>query len=72
MQKNYTRKREKIQDPKGEGYKGHRVGSRKEKAHELFDSVGAEQATPIVLASGLKISTVRSWFATWRKAGDRS
>lgn len=56
---------------KGDGYKGHRVGSCKEKAHELFDKHGADKAWPLVLklktnkGTPPSESTVRNWFSTW-------
>ncbi len=52
-----------------EGYKGHLVGRRKGKVHELFDKQGAEAAWTLGLKLGLKQGTLRSWFGAW---GDKT
>jgi hypothetical protein len=56
-----------IQSSPTTGYKGHRPGSRKGVAHQLFDELGAIAARPLVLKLGLTKSTVKCWFAEFRK-----
>jgi hypothetical protein len=51
----------------GDGYKGHRKGSLKEKLHQLFDKHGAEEARPFALKlKGLKVSTINTSFSQFR------
>lgn len=54
---------------KGDGYKGHRSGSNKEKAHKLYDDLGAEKAKPKVEALGMTKATIATWFNAFKKAG---
>jgi hypothetical protein len=61
------RKRGQIFNAKGTGYKSHRVGSRKERAHQLFDTVGPDKARQRVLNLGIKPNTIGSWFSEFRK-----
>lgn len=49
------------------GYAGHKPGRRKGQVHELFDSQGPEAAWTLGCKLGLKESTLRSWFATWKR-----
>jgi len=57
----------------GEGYKGHRPGSLKEKIHQLFDKHGPEKARPLALKTGAALATVNTSFSQFRKvAGRRS
>lgn len=51
------------------GYKGHQVGSRKERAHQLFDALGPEKARPKVEKMGIKPSTVSTWFSRFHAEG---
>lgn len=47
--------------------KGHREGSIKSKAHDIFDKVGDnDKARAQVLKLGVKETTVSSWFSTFR------
>jgi hypothetical protein len=41
--------------------------SRKSQVHDLHDKQGAEQAWTLGLKLGLKPSTLRTWFGTWRR-----
>ena len=50
-----------------EGYRGHKVGSRKATIHELFDREGDDTAWTRGLKIGLKEATLRTWFAHWRR-----
>jgi hypothetical protein len=58
------------------GYKDHRADSNKGKAHEMFDKAGGAKADPEIIAKlipkvealGIKASTARSWFGTWRRS----
>jgi hypothetical protein len=46
---------------------GHREGSRKSKAHDIFNKVGDnDKARAQVLKLGVKETTVSSWFSTFR------
>jgi hypothetical protein len=47
------------------GYKDHRIGSRKERAHKLFDKM-ENAAKSKVLKMGIKESTIRQWFSSFR------
>lgn len=51
--------------PKGAGYKGHREGSRKEKAHKLFDQQTRDTALKNIVALGIKRTTALAWFSQW-------
>jgi hypothetical protein len=54
-----------------QGYKGrHNIGSRKERAHILFDTLGEERARHRIIASGIRPHTVATWFSEFRKDGD--
>jgi hypothetical protein len=55
-----------------QGYGDHRAGRRKGKVHELFDTQGADAAWTLGLKLRLKESTLRSWFATWRRPSKAS
>ena len=46
------------------GYNEHRAGSRKGKAHEMFDKLG-RAALPKVVALGIKRSTAIGWFSSF-------
>ena len=50
------------------GYRGHRIGSKKEQAHRLFDELGAVAAKPLVLKLGVAKSSVNSWFREFKAA----
>ncbi len=45
----------------------HKEGSRKQKVHDLFDKQGQDAAWTLGLKLKLAQSTLRSWFATWRR-----
>lgn len=45
----------------------HKEGSRKAKVRDLFDAQGPEAAWTLGLKLKLAQSTLRSWFATWRR-----
>lgn len=49
------------------GYGVHKEGSRKGKVHELFDKEGLEAGWVLGLKLKLKQSTLRSWFAAWKR-----
>jgi hypothetical protein len=51
---------------------GHKEGSRKGKVHELFDKDGAEAAWVLGLKLQLKQTTLRSWFAAWKRLQSKS
>ena len=53
-----------------QGYGGNKEGSRKSRVHQLFDKDGAEAAW--VLQLQLKASTLRSWFAAWKRLQSKS
>jgi hypothetical protein len=53
-------------------YGVHKEGSRKGKVHQLFDKEGAEAAWVLGLKLQLKQTTLRSWFAGWRRLQSRS
>lgn len=55
----------------GSGYKGHREGSRKEKAHRLFDKFGKD-ALPKITALKIKESTARVWMSTFARRSSSS
>jgi hypothetical protein len=55
-----------------QGYGGHKEGSRKSKVHQLFDKDGAEAAWVLGLKLQLKASTLRSWFAAWKRVQSKS
>ncbi|WP_157088692.1 hypothetical protein [Bradyrhizobium jicamae] len=46
---------------KGTGYKGHRVGSLKEKIHQLYDKHGPEKARPMALKLVAPATVATSW-----------
>jgi hypothetical protein len=51
-----------------QGYKGrHNVGSRKERAHQLFDQLGPEKARQRIIALGIRPHTVATWFSEFKK-----
>jgi hypothetical protein len=50
-----------------EGY-GHKVGSRKSVIHELFDREDEQTAWVRGKKIGLKETTLRTWFAFWRRS----
>ena len=50
---------------RGNGYKGHREGSRKEKIHKIFDEKGADAAIKAAEKEGLASITARSWIYSW-------
>ena len=52
-------------------YGVHKEGSRKGKVHQLFDEQGAEAAWVLGLKLKLKQSTLRSWFAAWKRLQNR-
>ncbi len=45
----------------------HKEGSRKSKVHALFDKEGQDAAWTLGLKLKLAQSTLRAWFATWRR-----
>lgn len=56
--------------PKGDGYKGHRSGTKAEKAHKMVDDmVKAKKERGAVVKAlvklGIKESTAKSWYAEW-------
>src|SRR2546421_9596464 len=55
----------------GEGYKGHRPGSIKEKIHLLYDKHGPEKARPLALKAGAALGTVNT-SASSRRQPDRA
>jgi hypothetical protein len=58
-----------VQEAKpAEGYAGHKVGSRKATIHELFDKEGDDVAWTRGKKTGLKETTLRTWFAFWRRS----
>jgi hypothetical protein len=54
------------------GHGGHKEGSRKSKVHQLFDKDGAEAAWGLGLKLQLKQTTLRSWFAAWKRLQSKS
>ena len=48
--------------------RGHKVGSRKGKVHELFDKEGDAAAFTLGRKLQLKDETLRSWFGVWRRS----
>jgi hypothetical protein len=50
----------------------HKEGSRKGKVHQLFDEQGSEAAWVLGLKLQLKASTLRSWFAAWKRLHSKS
>jgi hypothetical protein len=50
-----------------QGYGSHKEGSRKGKVHQLFDKDGAEAAWVLGIKLQLKQTTLRSWFAAWKR-----
>jgi hypothetical protein len=55
----------------GEGYKGHRPGSLKEKLHQIFDKHGAEKGRPLALKLDVEPSTVTTSFSQFRRGVTR-
>lgn len=59
----------KLPPEKGTGMdaKGHKVGSRKSKVHEVWER--EDEATAFTLGQKLKLKpeTLRSWFGVWRR-----
>jgi hypothetical protein len=49
----------------GDGYKGHRSGSRKEKIHRIFDEKGADAAFKAGEKEELSQATIRTWIGSW-------
>ena len=47
--------------------RGHKIGSRKGKGHELFDTEGDAAAFTLGRKLQLKEGTLRSWFMVWRR-----
>lgn len=47
----------------------HRDGSRKSRVHAMFDKQGAEAAFKFGRKLKLRETTLRSWFAQFRKCG---
>lgn len=45
----------------------HKEGSRKSKVHALFDQEGQDAAWTLGIKLKLAQSTLRAWFATWRR-----
>jgi hypothetical protein len=56
----------KAKNGNGNGYKGHRPGSAKEKLHQLFDKHGPEKARPLALKLAAA-STVATSFSQFRR-----
>ena len=54
------------------GYGAHKEGSRKGKVHQLFDKEGPEAAWVLGLKLQLKQTTLRSWFAAWKRLQSNS
>ncbi|HKX35954.1 MAG TPA: hypothetical protein VJM79_04720, partial [Rhizorhapis sp.] len=50
---------------KGDGYKGHRVGSNKETVHKVYDDKGRDAAIKKAAALELADNTARSWISSW-------
>lgn len=50
-----------------EGYKGHRVGSAKERVHKVFDEKGKDAAIKKAVSLDLQETTARTWCSTWTK-----
>jgi hypothetical protein len=55
---------------KPQAYARHKPGSRKSTIHQLFDSEGPETAWTRGIKMGLQLSTLRGWFAAWRRDTD--
>jgi hypothetical protein len=55
-----------------QGYGSHKEGSRKSKVHQLFDKEGPEAGWILGLKLQLKASTLRSWFAAWKRLQSKS
>jgi hypothetical protein len=53
-------------------YGGHKEGSRKARVHQLFDGQGAGAGWVLGLKLQLKQTTLRSWFAAWKRVRGRS
>ena len=47
--------------------RGHKIGSRKAKVHELYDKDGLEAAFTLAQRLGLKPGTARSWIMVWNR-----
>jgi hypothetical protein len=62
--KNAKKSKKKTTTKKTDGYKEHRPGSRKGKAHEMFDKLGRD-ALPKVVALGIKRRTAIGWFCSF-------
>lgn len=55
----------------GEGYKGHRAGSRKETVHKVFDDKGRDAAIKKAADLGIQENTAKGWLYSWgSKAAD--
>lgn len=55
----------------GDGYKGHREGSRKGKVHEAYDDKGPEAAMKLADKLGIAESSARSWIGSWGGFGKK-
>jgi hypothetical protein len=55
-----------------QGYGSHKEGSRKSKVHQLFDKEGPGAGWILGLKLQLKASTLRSWFAAWKRLQSKS
>jgi hypothetical protein len=51
----------------GDGYKGHKIGSRAEWLHQEFDRYGKDAAERLAERLKLKPSTVKSWLSAFSR-----
>jgi hypothetical protein len=51
----------------GNGYKGHKRGSRMEKVHKTFDEEGEAAARHLAVQLGLADSTIDIWISAFKK-----
>ncbi len=59
--------KKKSSEPKGDGYKEHRAGSRKGEIHEVYDEKGREAAMKRGEKLGLTEGTLKNWIQTWKR-----
>jgi len=55
-----------------QSYGRHKEGSRKARVHQLFDKEGHEAAWVLGLKLQLKQTTLRGWFAAWKRLQSKS
>jgi hypothetical protein len=56
-------------EAKSEGYKGHKIGSRKGQIHEIWDRDGDAAAMTKAKQLGLSPNTIKTWASAWRPVG---